>query len=734
MNGIGQPSGYMPTLSNDGTPFGLVSADNYGPIGEGTEYPGENVLGFRKTDIHETPLYDTEPRIAASIMWQDIVANLPQEFNKEKVWLIIWNEPRKEAAWGNWLGETAWEMAQLTLADGYKAAFFGYSAGTPDFDTWFTAGMVKFLRLAAQNPDKLAVALHEYSLDVNDIMNGAPYLVGRFQFLHEACDEQQIGRPTILITEFGWTYDDIPDTPIAMDHIMLAADMYAVHDNIMFANIWYLGGGYGGIADKAQRLIAPITEVAVTYGPPAPEPPPPLPPEDSLEQYLWDLSIARQPISLNANAALQAAMFQDGLTPVESEEWEEYNNATYSYQAAEDPGGVIPRRVYVAEVPQPGLPWSVFWFAEPEEEPSTPPQVLRLTHWPTNSKIVNQYFGDNPSRYSQYCDQNGVCLPGHNGWDIHAELGSPFFAAVSGEVTWVSDTSPSGGLSDYGWHVRVKTGGYTCIYAHAAPQPPVAVGDYVVGGQVIASSGNTGRSSGPHLHFEMRNCSESDPAWPFCVIDCTPFIEPLWGGQLPSDDLYDMLPYFQVVPVGNGPFYVLQHENGPTEDIQHQIQGGDVFIVKNRNYERLRVTSTHIERREDTSPRPGEYYMLDDGYGWSRWSPRHWRIGDTFLRYPDVIFYSKQDCRMISDDSDVGSVLTFLGFQETWTSPSGIALPSVVHLGFSWAAGGPYIEEYWYAKNLGMVQWRNNQGALSYVSEIPVGRSPLEREVIPCLD
>jgi murein DD-endopeptidase MepM/ murein hydrolase activator NlpD len=734
LNGIGQPDGYMPTLSGADIPFNLISADSYGVVGEGTGYSGNNNLAFRMTDIHEVPMYGTDPHVAALTTWQGIRASLPQEFDKEKVWIVIWNEPRKEAEWGDWLGETAYEISQLTLADGYKAAFFGYSSGTPDFDTWFTPGMVKFLRLAAQHPEHLAVSLHEYSFTTEDIFYGSPYLVGRFEFLHEACDEQQIGRPTILITEFGWEYNNIPDSVIAMDHIMQAADLYAVHPNIFMANIWYSGAGFGNIDDQVQELFVPVTEAALTYVPPDPVDPPPIPPEESLEQYLWDLSIERQPISLNANAALQSAMFNDGLTPVESEEWTDYNNVTYSYQAAEDPAGVIPRRVYAAEVPTGDMPWSVFWFSDPADEPvEPPPGTFELTHWPCDSRVVTQYFAENPQNYNMYCDPTGLCLPGHNGWDMPAEMGAPFYAAVSGEVIWVSDTRPSGGPSDYGWHIRVRTGDYIIIYAHAAPHPPVSVGDWVVGGQVIAASGNTGRSTGPHLHFEMRNCDLSEPEWPWCIIDCSPYLEPLRPDDPPVGNLFDMLPYFHVVPVGNGPFFVLQHHDGRTEDIQHQIEYGDVLIVKNRNYERLRVTASHVERREDTSPQPGQYYVLDDGYGWSRWCPRYWRINDVFYRAPDVRFYTKDTCQQLSEDLNVDSVLTFLDYFPTWTSPSGITLSDVIQLGFSWSPGGPLIEVYWYAKNIGMVQWHNDQGAHSWVSEIPLGRDPLEREVIHCL-
>ncbi len=400
--------------------------------------------------------------------------------------------------------------------------------------------------------------------------------------------------------------------------------------------------------------------------------------------------------------------------------------------AGEDVTGNIPRRVYMAEVPELGGQWQVFWFYEPEEQ-DVPSPDFKLTHWPTTSHVLNQRFGVNEENYSMYCDPAGLCLPGHNGWDVHSPLGDPFYAAVEGKVIWASDTRPSGGPSDYGWHVRVQKDDHVFIYAHAAAHPPVSVGDWVFGGQIIAFSGNTGRSSGPHLHIEYRQCATSLPEWPWCIVNIGPLLLPLWQGTPPTNDLFDMLPYFQVVAQGNGPFYVLQHANGPTEDIQHQVEGGHVFIVKNRNYERLRVTGQHIERREDTSPRPGEYYMLDDGYGWSRWMPRFWKVGDVFHRSPDVRFYRKDNCQQLSEDLGVSSVITFNQHYPTWTAPSGIELADVVRFSFSWDTGSSPIEEYWFAKGIGLVQWKNNQGAHSWVSEIPMGRPPLTREIVACL-
>jgi hypothetical protein len=73
--------------------------------------------------------------------------------------------------------------------------------------------MLAFLRYAADHPDQIAVALHEYSYLDDNIARFYPYLVGRFQALFDICDRQNISRPTILITEWGWTYQTVPDVP-----------------------------------------------------------------------------------------------------------------------------------------------------------------------------------------------------------------------------------------------------------------------------------------------------------------------------------------------------------------------------------------------------------------------------------------------------------------------------------------------------------------------------------------
>ena len=86
----------------------------------------------------------------------------------------------------------------------------------------------------------------------------------------------------------------------------------------------------------------------------------------------------------------------------------------------------------------------------------------------------------------------------HNGIDIALPIGTPVKAADGGTVTF------SGRQGTYGYLVIIDHGaGYSSYYGHNSKNL-VSKGDKVHKGQTIALSGNTGRSTGPHLHFEVR--------------------------------------------------------------------------------------------------------------------------------------------------------------------------------------------------------------------------------------
>lgn len=94
----------------------------------------------------------------------------------------------------------------------------------------------------------------------------------------------------------------------------------------------------------------------------------------------------------------------------------------------------------------------------------------------------------------------------HQGLDISLKIGDPVYATFDGKVRM------SKAAGNYGNLVIIRhNNGLETYYAHLSERS-VEVGDWVVAGQQIGLGGNTGRSTGPHLHFEVRYKGQSfDP-------------------------------------------------------------------------------------------------------------------------------------------------------------------------------------------------------------------------------
>ena len=103
---------------------------------------------------------------------------------------------------------------------------------------------------------------------------------------------------------------------------------------------------------------------------------------------------------------------------------------------------------------------------------------------------VSSGFG---ARESKYQNVTGY----HTGVDIAADLGTPIVASMEGIVELVSSEG------DYGKHVKIRCNNIYTLYAHCS-KIFVKEGQIVARGQKIANVGNTGNSTGPHLHFEVR--------------------------------------------------------------------------------------------------------------------------------------------------------------------------------------------------------------------------------------
>jgi hypothetical protein len=147
------------------------------------------------------------------------------------------------------------EYRLIAMDEGFNWAAFGWSSGEPEREHWDGPWMQHFLRLAGQYPDRIGVALHEYSYVHDSLDRFYPDLVGRFQMLYEVCDANSIPRRKVLVTEFGWVYDDIANSVDQAMNVDLpwAAELYARYPNFLGAATWYLGPGFGGISIRNRN-------------------------------------------------------------------------------------------------------------------------------------------------------------------------------------------------------------------------------------------------------------------------------------------------------------------------------------------------------------------------------------------------------------------------------------------------------------------------------------------------
>ncbi len=112
------------------------------------------------------------------------------------------------------------------------------------------------------------------------------------------------------------------------------------------------------------------------------------------------------------------------------------------------------------------------------------------TFWPVNDAVSDGFgYRTHPIKKTQLF---------HEGLDFASNYYTPIKAAAAGKVV------SAGYISGYGKCVVIEHGNsFSTAYAHCNSFD-VKVGDVVSKGQVIAKSGNTGLSTGPHLHFEIR--------------------------------------------------------------------------------------------------------------------------------------------------------------------------------------------------------------------------------------
>ncbi|MBI2474592.1 MAG: peptidoglycan DD-metalloendopeptidase family protein [Candidatus Taylorbacteria bacterium] len=134
---------------------------------------------------------------------------------------------------------------------------------------------------------------------------------------------------------------------------------------------------------------------------------------------------------------------------------------------------------------------------DPNSIPAVGSGVLR---WPLGSIRITQTFGNTEFAAAHRQLYNGN---GHNGVDFAASVGTPVKSAQSGTVKGTGNTDTACPGASYGkWVLVEHFNGLSTLYAHLSVIS-VKAGELVAAGDTIGLSGNTGYTTGPHLHFTV---------------------------------------------------------------------------------------------------------------------------------------------------------------------------------------------------------------------------------------
>ncbi len=135
-------------------------------------------------------------------------------------------------------------------------------------------------------------------------------------------------------------------------------------------------------------------------------------------------------------------------------------------------------------------------------DPNTiPPKGIAVFNWPVENVIITQLFGG-----TEFAKQNASVYGGrayHPGVDFGVPRGTKILAPLAGTVRATGDTDLVPGCYSWGkWTLIDHANGLATLYAHQS-LISVTPGQQVGTGEVIGYSGNTGYSTGPHLHFTV---------------------------------------------------------------------------------------------------------------------------------------------------------------------------------------------------------------------------------------
>lgn len=765
---------FIDRLNAAGIPVMMKGASDAGLCFEAQEkgklYGVENILIWRATsDREDRADYWLAPSVAAAKKWGEIQNLWPPELDKNLVWWEVINEPRKidapdetQPTWGNmhttaWLGLFMVEMAKLMIPSGHKLCGPSFSSGEPEPEDWQLEGMASWLRYCAENPTQAAISHHEYCYPgLVPFEENYPWHFGRFQSIIAAADKLGISRTfSIFITEFGWQERNVPSFETAVPVLTEYMKLGVKFPQLKGVALWTLQSGWGDISNQLAAWISndgnPLANwVIENQYPELPQPQPTAVefgatlPEDDMEPKECDLylDLGRFVHLLPQNTT------DDEIATIARQFNAAKNSFVYSHDDAElivahgrgeNPDG---KKVSEVRIWEPerftddvidyfasrGYKYSIGYF-----DGNPPPMAnINLKYRPCQTQFISQVFGANP--------QNYPLTPGHEGLDYAVVKDASFYAVADGAVIHASNLRwSSNTLSDYGWHVVLDHGDYCTVYAHARPDLPVAVGQNVTAGQIVGYSGNTGNSTGYHLHFTLLDKTgtvdpnNGYPVWKFGrPVNPWPFVEGKPAPVLPQPVLIDVAPYFVpdgqygrkiVIKTGSGT-QPMQLEKRPSDVILRKGDGNWIDGVRYQDSEQWRVKDGQIQKGIDTSDAGNGG---KDGYdlGWAEWIPQFVEIGKTYHSTPIVKRFDRTNNCQVYSESQANDYLTIKAIIPMWISPanSDIVLNDVLVI--EWRSGTsdlsvPPNEVYYFAKNISYVGWGSH-----FIVEIADGQAPL---------
>lgn len=318
---------------------------------------------------------------------------------------------------------------------------------------------------------------------------------------------------------------------------------------------------------------------------------------------------------------------------------------------------------------------------------------------------------------------NGSFSSGTTGWNWHA---------LSGVETCCA--SPPGGYPNA--YAHPDGAGGSGVWGYIVPWQNIAdnqAGTYTLSGKIRTSGGvqevwiqaDNGDFFGTYCqtahtnttYWQTFSCTFTlySPATIHVALAASNAPATAWG-WIAWDDIsltrsggttsYDLAQYMMRTDGQNGPIYALHNSQGGSETMQIQYSGGKYYQVKNSHWEEFSYDGSYVWRFRDTSLNETDWYglyrncpscILGDP-----WAQRYMTIGQSRYRVPRVRMYNSS-CGMYADYDDP-STIKLEGAWGTY-SVNGYNLSNVILLR-SYRSNGTKWEDYYYARGIGLIEFR----------------------------